>query len=1149
MVNFDILYKFYYNNENFGIIKEKPYYFIHFEANNSNNQITKQFLKEKLIEDGYNPNYFDLNPEWTYLLIEEKDNSSNIMEDNIVLNNEIKEDGIKYEGEGPFILYLHLIIDIEKENERIKKENDKEKNDIKAQYSNIEQISNELSDIKRQINYIKKNKRNELKEMINLYPKTMIYNKNLDNANNINKLNTQTISIKFSKEFNSNTQTVIPENKIEENINFCKIYFLFSSPLKQGNNGSKYIKEDFSYFTQFLNIYNTIKEQKDIIVELHLNQIPENFDIYKNPDILHIRVDSIQKENQIYFKLGADNNIIGKEYLLDDFISKFDKIKDLKLLIISSQNINEIKKKLNEMQNLKRINKIYINHSKETEEEENKFIQNFYFNCINKKQNIMNSCLKNNNNIDIDINIIDDQYCFEENNKNIDKEFFHFNQEEKNALKFEKVKNDYCIIGRSEELYTCLIKFLNGDNKICVYGPKGVGKKSFAKKVGFSCYERNIFDKVYFLGINSIDNENNPELKINMLIDEICENHHEYNSDIKVLLIIYFKEPISKIDELNEIILKNETSKKNNIIISYLYTFTLDEGDISKGNINVLPNRIELTHFQKYGNEEKKIDNFKDLFNFCVKEKNINDKKNLIDKVNDFFDKLITQIDIKELEKFKEENIDENNEKKEENHEILKGAKINNIFLLVSYISFSEKENIEIDNIFSELILKDNEEKKKTIISEMLGSDKVKEIIFYLNELNSGIGENLLMNLLFANEEIEEEEEEKGEKKINIIKYIKEKLFGLIIVEIKGNEEIFRLDNSLKNLIEELINEKKLIDEEKKKQIKFNVLKNYCYLFRNVLKNYQTDNEGFHACIPNNFWFNKKISSDLMNGESKYIFHRTLDSINIYNIINNINIDDYKNDNILQLYIDDISISLPTLLYFTNNIYYEYLIISLFEKLFEYLKEENDTKINELILRLGIFKYWVSKNPNFFQKSLELAGLSDENNICLNKEAKFEYYLSKIFDCIIKKNKNIEQFSYECKRILKEEKSDNNELNEKRLNNLCSQALNKIDQNPKNTFYFLLQNPLNSQFKTKSNRNFYLTQKLLTILPSNYGVEFKTLENNDYLKENENNLKNMRFLYLESKNDELFDFFKKEKKMNIKILKIILLNLFMNLFL
>ena len=105
-------------------------------------------------------------------------------------------------------------------------------------------------------------------------------------------------------------------------------------------------------------------------------------------------------------------------------------------------------------------------------------------------------------------------------------------------------------------------------------------------------------------------------------------------------------------------------------------------------------------------------------------------------------------------------------------------------------------------------------------------------------------------------------------------------------------------------------------------------------------------------------------------------------------------------------------------------------------------------------------------------------------------------------------------------------------MNEKRLNNLCSQALNKIDQNPKNTFYFLLQNPLNSQFKTKSNRNFYLTQKLLTILPSNYGVEFKILENKDNLKENENNLKDMRFLYLEGKDKILL--FQKRKKNEYK---------------
>ena len=61
-------------------------------------------------------------------------------------------------------------------------------------------------------------------------------------------------------------------------------------------------------------------------------------------------------------------------------------------------------------------------------------------------------------------------------------------------------------------LYTCLIKFLNGDNKICVYGPKGVGKKSFAKKVGFSCYERNIFD---IIELNSVlPQQGLPKIKI-----------------------------------------------------------------------------------------------------------------------------------------------------------------------------------------------------------------------------------------------------------------------------------------------------------------------------------------------------------------------------------------------------------------------------------------------------------------------------------------------------------------------------------------------------------------------------------------------------------------------------------------------------------
>ena len=90
-------------------------------------------------------------------------------------------------------------------------------------------------------------------------------------------------------------------------------------------------------------------------------------------------------------------------------------------------------------------------------------------------------------------------------------------QEYKYELSNYELKDDnYDLIGRQEQLEQCL-KEIQNNNKICVYGAKGVGKRSFVKKVGLSSLKEKAFNKVYFLEINSIDN-NAPETKINLFI-------------------------------------------------------------------------------------------------------------------------------------------------------------------------------------------------------------------------------------------------------------------------------------------------------------------------------------------------------------------------------------------------------------------------------------------------------------------------------------------------------------------------------------------------------------------------------------------------------------------------------------------------------
>ena len=1193
MENIELFYKIYFCSEKEEIIEKKPYYYINININknkeeNKKKKKKKESIKDKIIEDGYNPNYFNFITEWKYFIRKSEENSPKILlEDLKVLDSE----EIEFEGKGSFELYLHLILNSEKYEKERKKEAEEEKNkeeyDIKAQYSNIEQISNELYNMKKQIQYVKLDIQNEHKEMIKSIKeniqkvfiknkfnnsKTMIFQER-KTALNLKKsipINSTDIShVELSQEKNqqniiiSKDSSNIDDNlEIDnnENIDYSKIFFLFSSPLKQNE---QFIIKDYSYYNNALKIYNTLKNISDVLVEFHLKQIKENLFLDKEPDILHLRIDSIKKDvdGQIFFKWGSKNCIDYSEYSLNNLINAFKNKKNLKLLILSSQYIEEIKKELQ----LKDVNIIYINNSKEKESKENKFIQQLYENLFSKESNLREYYQK----IDEDFkdfcyfDIKNENKCFDREERNKEPEFIIDNQNMKNILSFEMMKNDYCIFGRNEELYQSIKKITEIDNVICIFGEKGVGKKSFAKKLGFESYERNIVDKIYFLEISSIDNEN-PELKINMYIEDIENYYSNNNSNLKIMLIIYFNEPVYLIHILKDIIFKCKSSKKKNINITYLFTFTIDDIKL-KEIANDFPNSFELTNFNIYEKEKSKFAGLKNIFTFYSENKNFRNKYKFIEAINNIFNELIKKDENKneiiisddDNEKIKKDNSKDIENKEEINkinldknevndvkleklnkEDNLKKVKINNIILFLSIFNFRENFD-EIKNIFYKLIIEDEKEIKKKIIFELIDStkkDKKEQMIklfLYLIRLNSGIGKSTLKLLLDDNNE-------------EIIKLIKEKLYGLIVSEYNNYEEIYRLDSSYKKLIEEILKEKELLNEEIMIKIDCDIMKNYFMIFRNILEKYNfPDEEGFHACIQNYFWFNQEAKKKYSPKEDNCNFNINIeiDSDNIYNIIKNLKKEIYDKNKEIQIYIDDISISLPTLLYCLKYFYTAYLIISLFEKYFDHIKDlENEQKINGLILRLGIFKYWISKNPNFFQKSLESINLLDNRRINLDKEAKIEYYLAKIYDCIIKGDKNIEEYYSECNSILKNEQ---NNINKKRLKKLNDKAISLIEQNPKNKFYFILKNPLEKEFKTELNTDFYLTQKLLTIIPSNFGIEFKTFgkQNNEHFKKYLKGLKTdsprIGFFYLENValKEKFVQFLEKNKeKLNIKIL-------------
>ena len=400
---------------------------------NFQKEITKETLKNFLVEDGYNPNYFELIRDFKISIKNVKDGVKEEIQGNEGGEYTLKEDGA-------YKINLELIIDHAKEEARIKNEEDNEKqnekNEYELQFSNMNQISNELNDIKRQLNYLNKDIKNEQNEMFKCIKKNLYFNKKFlelkqkknqtmikaaKKQESFNRINTMTCINQSFNRFSTRMESgEIQEENNDNQRKYCRIIFLYSLLKKKENLIQEEVKsnlyeEDYSYIQQFLNIYNKIKGKKqDIYIDLQLKQINEISNLKDDQYILHLRVNCVKENNDINFHFeGADFEYL--EYSLNKLKDLIARIQNLKLLIISSQNIQQIRENL---KNLKEINIIYMDRSKISVREENNFIMELYNNLVNKEQTIKYA-LNSINNINKNYFICDirkDMVCFDYKN-------------------------------------------------------------------------------------------------------------------------------------------------------------------------------------------------------------------------------------------------------------------------------------------------------------------------------------------------------------------------------------------------------------------------------------------------------------------------------------------------------------------------------------------------------------------------------------------------------------------------------------------------------------------------------------------------------------------------------------------------------------
>ena len=1205
-------------------IKNNPYFII--ELNNiSHKKITFDFIGNLLINDGLDLTKIN---EFKYLIEDEKN-------DKILLKS-LSEDNIS-EIKNLNKIYLHLIVEEEQETpegEIINKEFDEY--NINLDY--CEKYFNEISmEIKKEEiynqkilsdNLFKSIEKNNFSNLVNdefNYSMTMInsnrkaciplsnsfsgikeesFNIVDNNYNNDNfsdnekdkendlKINKKTNQLFDSFSFKKKTSVEIRNKKTKEEIFLCYIY---SNPLlseENNKNKKEYINNDC--FNQIASIYD-IFEGSNIKANLKVEPINNNFNTYLefNPDILHINVNSSLDKN-FYLHLDYYGQLLYYkcEYLEKAISTVEYGLSRIKLLILSTQNINEMKKIF---KNIGIKNIIYIENAityPEPNEEVEKFIKDFYQNLLYKKKSIQESFENSKGNIkglkikvelfpnskkekdyiispiDKYINNGDDYYLGLKSQKNL-----IFKDKIKNNIKLNKncslnlnfVKYNYkTIIGRNVELKNCIDKiYIN--NQVCVCGYPGAGKKSFIQHVGKFVFERNMYQEVHYIEIYYLRNADEALINKQKDIKEKIENLDE--NQFGVLLIINFNYVISDENDISTMEkLINNIKDKN---FSYLFAFTI--------NSHLLLQKIKKKLLRTPLIELGKLENIK--------------KMNL-------FPSIIYNLKNKELIKKKGEKLITNS-----------NGYPNDIYLITFFInSFCEEiNNFDIDKITNDFIFNKLIEKY---------GNKIKKIFSIFTILKLGIRDDILEMFFFKDE----------------IDFIKKDLKYIIFEERDEKGKNYFLEDSYKDIIQKILIEKYYDEFLNNLNL---IIKNYSIILRYIVNHsnypYNFCFE-FHAGINKGFWlsvnesdFNDKFKEEYENFEKDKIIKNKKDIYfdkveyfnNILNIFINGNYIEMMEKNILLLkeYISQISICLPTIFHFNNCFIYEKRICELFKERLGYLN------LNRSRLRLKIFIHWFTGDPNMMPSDYDLRAnlIKDNNNQEIidnqfNKNLRQEFDLIKIYDYIKKKNKDnldINRIYEECQNIdknnnfnlaklnllyeltLKNEdkkkyfykannyaSSDNNiymiilslimkaeyylSLNEfDQFNDLINKCEKEITKNEfqlqntdilyridkankdknnkyglytKNKLFFFISNPFfdekGNPLHTESNNSFYLKYKLVEELPKKLEIVFKNI-NQDFLKDLEKCLYNpIRFLYIGSEhfNEDGDLFYTKEFK-------------------